>query len=597
MVTIVNVMLFLIISLIVHIFPIPPSFEVFRPPMIFKYLPLRLLWGAGAWLFICILMQMTLPWAIISLLLSFSILLIFNSLPILRAGSIEHIRASTPIACVGIILLITIPIFSGLIAWTSDVSNAEYVDDFIEPAPGPLFNNSIADNKVRLVTSQLAKFQARRIMNTIGSNVEIAAAHITTRNDRLVWVCVVVSTNTLSENFLQGLIVVDANDPNIVEVITDVSQMPVGEGLWWDRNIQLGNYLEDMTNSYEYAYPTWDPADNLVYIQTRTNLGADFVERPLGPKVYYTNGTVVAYDTLEDTPDWITQAYGEEWLERQISRWGGYRRGDGFDLFAGGFLWVIEPSRDRIAITEDTRYILNPDNNRVEALVAVHPTDSTTLTLSGFMQATKDRIYYHDMRNLSLMSGEAAINVVLKQFPDPTSGAYYGAMPLIYPVQINSTYSRYAWYCPIYWYQTEYDSDLEDYVLTDIRLHALGIVDGQLESIRAISTSGSGEELVRTVREAYVQAVKDALGVSPEPVEGAVTLNATVLNVTSYVDDGSTHIVLRTDNSTYEWIEGAKDWMPLTDWYELLSVAPGDSFTAEIEKVGVEYRIISFSKT
>ncbi|MHA1779796.1 MAG: hypothetical protein ACTSYL_02905 [Candidatus Thorarchaeota archaeon] len=590
-----NVSLFLLISIIVHLIPIPPSSEYFRPPLIFHYFPLRLVWGAGAWLFICVMMQMTLPWALITLVMSYSLFLVFNGVSSVRVKRLDDMRSTMPAVCLGIILLIIVPTFSGIVSWTSDVSNAEYVDKFITTAKGPLFNSTIEDSKVRLVTSQLARFQARRIMNSIGSNVEIAAAHITTRNGRLVWVCVVVSTNTLSENRLQGLIVVDANDPNQVEVITDVGNMPVGEGLWWDKNIQFGNYLEDMTNSYEYAYPTWDPSGQLVYIQTRTNLGADFVERPLGPKVYYYNGTVVAYPTLEDTPEWITQAYGEEWLERQITRWGSYRRGSGFDLFASGFLWIVEPSRDRITITEDTRYIINPDNDHVEALVAVHPTDATSLTLSGFMQATKDKIYYHDMRNMSLMSGEAAVNVVLKTFANPTSGAYYGAMPLIYPIQINSTYRRWAWYVPIYWYNTQYDSDSEETVLTDIRLHGLGIVDGQLESIKAISTTGSGETLVRNVREAYVQAVKDALSVAPEP-SSKLTLTANVLNVTSYVDEGSTHILIRTDNATYQWIEGAKNWMALNDWYTLLTVKVGDNFTATLEQVGNQYRITSFKK-
>ncbi|MHA1653402.1 MAG: hypothetical protein ACTSVT_05340 [Candidatus Thorarchaeota archaeon] len=591
-----SVILLLIISLVIHTIPIPPTSELFRFPTIFRWLPTRLLWGFGAWAFICLMMQMTLPWAIITVAMSYSVLLVFSTLIQFKRGMAGAETLPKVMVCTGIILMILIPAYAMFVNWTSDVSNAEYVDNFITQADGPLFENPIPDNQVRLVTSELATFQARRIMNSIGSNVEIAAAHITVRNGRLVWVCVIVSTNTLAENYLQGLIVVDANDPNQVEVITDVGQMPVGEGLFWDKNIQFGNYLEDMSNAYEYAYPTWDPIGNLVYIQTRTNLGPDFVEYPLGPRVYCANGTVRTYATLEETPDWITQAYSEEWLERQIARWGGYRRGDGFDLFAGGFLWIVQASRDRLAITEDTRYIINPDTGRVEALVAVHPMEATSLTLSGFMRATKDAIYYHDMHNYSLMSGEAAVNAIIKDLPPPTSGQYYGAMPLLYPVQINSTYSRFAWYCPIYWYQSEYDSEADEYSLTDIRLYALGIVDGQHETIKAYSTSSSGEELVRTVREAYVQSVVNALTIEPESEEN-VELSATVLNVTSYVDGGDTHIVLRTDNSTYEWIEGSKDWMPLTDWYELLTVAPGDSFTATIEKVGSQYRIVAFSKT
>ena len=556
-----------------------------------------MIWGTGAWVVITLLFSMALPWAVLSLIMSFGLLLIVGSG--MRGHDIEQVITEDlrkPIVCVGILILIVVPVFSGIITWTSDVANAETFNSFIEETEDDLFTNPIPDNMVRLVTSEYAQFVARQYFDQIGSNIEVADAHITTRNGRLVWVNIIISTNVLSENFIKGLIVVDANDPAQVEVITDV-QISVGEGLFWDKNIQFGNYLEDMSNSYEYAYPTWDPIDSLVYVQTRTNLGFDFVERPLGPKVYCQNGTIRTYATIEETPDWITQAYGEEYLERQISRWGGYRRGEGFDLFASGFLWFIAPSNERISITEDTRYIINPDNNRVEALVAVHPSASTSLTLSGIMRATKDKVYYHRFGNGSLVSGESAVNEVIKVFPDPTSGTYFGSMPLIYPVRINSTYTRYAWYCPIYWWTSSYDSDSDDYYISDIRLHALGIADAQAEEISFISVKGtlSGEDLVQTVREGYVQAVEDALGVEPE-VEDIITLTANVLNVTSYVEEGATHIVLRTDNATYEWVEGVRAWMDIGDWYELLTIEVGDSFTTTIEVVEGVNRIVEFTK-
>jgi hypothetical protein len=539
---------------------------------------------------------MTLPWAIISLVMSFALLLLFAGG--FRPGSIEEIveGVQMPLMCIGLIVLIVMPMFSGIIGWTSDVSNANYVDEFyITETTDPLFNNPIPDSQVRLVTQEYASFVARQQFASIGSNIEIAAAHITTRNDRLVWVCVVVSTNVLSENFLKGLIVVDANDPSLVEVITDI-QIPVGEGLFWDRNIQFGNYLNDMTNAYEYAYPTWDPLGELVYIQTRTQLGFDFVERPLGPILYFQNGSIFSYLTVDETPNWVTQAYSEEWLERQVNRWGGYRRADTFDLFAGGFLWVIPPSNDRLEMTEDTRYILNPDTNRVEGLLAVHPPGATTLSLSGMMRATSDGIYYHDLSQSGFASGEAAINEVIKAFPDPVTGSYFGAMPLLYPVQVNATHYRSAWYCPLYWIDGYYDSDLEEYYITDIRLHAFGMADAQDVTVSiTMERSGTmtGAALVQAVREGYVEAIGGELVVEPEDT---FSMTANVTAISSYVEDGDTHIVLSTTNSTYEYIEGALDWMTLDHWYSLLSLEVGDNFTATIEIVGTQYRIVAIVK-
>ncbi|NWF96228.1 MAG: hypothetical protein HXY34_08795 [Candidatus Thorarchaeota archaeon] len=594
-----SVMLFLIATLLIHCIPIPPSARMLNMRVLARWLPVRLVWGTVAWLIICPLLMMTLPWAIISLVMSFALLMVISS-GLRPSQGIEEFmeRIRGPTVCIGVLILIVMPIASGLISWTSSVANAnEFDNTLVSLEDGPLFQNPIPDNQVRLVTDTLATFQARKYMSQIGSSVDISAAHITVRNGRLVWVCVVVSTNVLSENYVQGLIVVDANDPDVVEVISGL-QFPVGEGLWWDRNIQFGSYLDDMTNFYEYAYPTWDPADNLVYIQTRTQLGLDFVERPLGPKVYCANGTVIAYPTLAETPQWITQAYSEEYLERQISRWGGYRRDDGFDLFAGGFLWFIQPSRNRVAMTEDTRYILNPDTNRVEAFVALHPPDATTLTLSGLVRATKDAVRYYDMTNESLVSGEAAVNTIIKDFPKPVTGSYSGAMPLLYPVMVNSTYARQVWYCPVYWYNSQYDSDLEDYVVTDFKLYALGMVDAKQLEISYTVTKGSltGEGLVQQARQGFVNTARVALGLEPEP-EDTIELSATALNVTSYVESGNTHVVLRTSNSTYTWIEGAREWMPLADWYELLTVKEGDSFTATIEQIGSQYRIVAFSKS
>lgn len=564
-----------------------------------RWLMPRLLWGLVFWGLACLTLRMTIPWAILGLILSYglqSFVLTVGGIRTLVGRTPEMDRALVMTSCMLVVVIISVPVASGIISWTSGVANAEYVDEFITRAEGPLFEHPIADDQVRLVTDTLAEFVARRQLSVIGSNVEIAASHITTRNGRLVWVCVVVSTNVLAENYIQGLVVVDANDPEMVEVITNVD-LPVGEGLFWDRNIQFANYLEDAGCAYEYAYPTWDPTGALVYIQTRTQLGADFVERPLGPKVYCSNGTVRVYPTLDETPDWITQAYSEEWFERQISRWGSFRRDPGFDLFAGGLLWVIQPSRDRVQMTEDTRYIINPDTGRVEAMAVLHPPDATKLTLSGIMRGTKNGIYYYDMRNLNMVSGQAAINEVIQSFAKPTKGSYVGGMPLLYPVSINATYVRQAWYCPIYWYVTEYDEESEEEVLTDFRLYALAIVDalrGDLKGV-VVKETKTSTAMVQQARLSYVDSVRTALGMTPPPGEG-ITLTATALNVTSYVYGGDTYVLIRTDNSTYPWIEGTRAWMNLTDWYELLTVKPGDTFRATIQVTNGQFRIVAFVK-
>ena len=509
---------------------------------------------------------------------------------------LEGIRV--PFACIGLIILIVVPGFSGVISWTADVSNAEYFDSMITITDDPLFENPIPDRMVRLVTEEYAMFVASQHLSPFGSNTIVASAHITTRNGTLVWVCTIVSSNVLAENFIKGFIVVDANDPQSVSPhLINSTSIPVGEGLFWDKNIQFGNYLQDMTSSYEYAYPTWDPAGNLVYVQTRTPLDFDFVERAIGPIVYAENGSVFQYANIEDTPHWITQAYAEEWLERQISRWGGYRRGDGFDLFAGGFLWIIPPSNDRLEIHEDTRYIINPDSGRIEAFIAVHPSSGTGTTLAGVFRATQNEVFYHDLSGEGYVAGETAASTVVADIGYPASGYYYAAMPLLYPVVISPSETKWTWYIPIYWTDAYYDSDLEEYVASNMRLHALGLVDAaNVDRFvwRALGGSLSGEDLVFAVRSDYVELFG---GVVVGPEVDTFNMTATVDAKTSDIVDSNQHIILQTDNATYPYIEGARAWMNLTDWYTLLlDINPGDSFTATIHKVGDVYRIIAIVK-
>ena len=598
-----NVIAFLIVSLIVHAIPLPYHREMLLPRRLIRWLPFRLIWGTGAWALICLVSAATLPWAVLILIMSFIIVMTFfsgfGSGRGFRTREIEEVMAGirNPIRCIGFLLIILIPIFSGVIVWTSDVTNAEAFDSMITETDEPLFENEIPDNMVRLVTSEYATYLARTAASVFGSNIIISASHITTRNGRLVWVCVVVSTNVLAENYIIGLIIIDANDPQTVEpeVISDVSEVLPGEGLFWDRDIRFKNYLEDMTSAYQYAYPTWDNVGNLVYVQTRTPIGFDFIERARGPIVYAENGSIYSYETIEETPDWITQAYAEEWLERQVSRWGGYRRGAGFDLFAEGFLWFITASNDRLEMSEDTRYIVNPDSGKVEAFIAGHPVSNPD-ALAGVFRATRTEVYYHDFSGLALISGTAAATNVVTGLGQPASGDYVPAMPLLYPVRINSTYTKWTWYTPVYSVVWSYSDDLEDWTIDAMRLHALGMVDASNKERYVYSLLGgtlSGEALVRDVREKYVALFG---GTIEEEPSDTFELTATIVNKTSYVDNGDTHFVLGTDNSTYWYIEGAKDWMALTDWYTLLNIDVGDTFTATIHVIGAQNRIVSFSK-
>jgi hypothetical protein len=503
----------------------------------------------------------------------------FGRRPRLRISS----RLSVKITAVLFILFFFFALFGLAFTQVQRVSNAYYFNSFIQAKSGLPFNGSIPDNQVRLVTEELAVSVARRHMSEFGSNVQVLDSHITkTLDDKLVWVAVIGSTNVLAENYVKGFILIDATDPVAVPQIVH-KEFSVGAGLFWDRNIIFRSYLSENTYSYGIAYPSWSPAiSDLVYIVVRYEIGFDLIRRYAGLIIYDSGGNVIdGYSQLQTVPNWVTQVYDEDWMERMINEWGGFRRGSSFDYWAGGLLWIIPPSRDRVEMSEDTRYIVDPATSDVVAMVMVHPIASER-TLAGVFKATREGIFFYDYQQDRYISGTTAEDIIEGKLPKPASGVYDAEMPLLYPVEVQSGVSRLAWYVPIYWRE---GTGLPD---ETIYLAGFAIIDALDINSETITIAGGGissEQLVRSTRLDFMKLF------------GAVTyveLDTPVVDKQEYVRDSMTHVVLRVANSTYPWIEATPNDLPSQQWYELLSTKTGDTITANIEKRGDIWTIISF---
>ena len=464
------------------------------------------------------------------------------------------------------------------------VSNASYFNSLIQVVSGELpFNTTIPDNMVRLVTEELAISIARRHMSEFGSNTQVLGCHITkTPEGELVWVAVIGSTNVIAENYVKGFIIIDATEPQMPPKILR-NEFTVGEGLWWDHNVHFRSYMNDMMKSYGIAYITWNfTANETVYVVARYNVGFDLIKRYTPPMVYDLQGNL--YDqaeTLSEVPYWITQVYDENWLEGMINEMGCFRRDEGFDYWAGGFLWIIPPSRDRFQMTEDTRYIVDPETSDVVALVCVNPVGNQR-TLSGVFKATRNGIFFYDLREENYISGMTAEDFVEGRLPKPAVGIYDAEMPLLYPVETSPNEYRLAWYVPIYWREGTWEKD------ETIYLAGFAIVDAKEVSRIAITINEEGltsEQLVRKTRLEFLKLF------------GIITyqeLNATVLGKYEYVDEGTTHIILRLDNETYSWVEATPKDIPTPQWNELLATEPLDTVTVHIEKRGEKWIITYF---
>jgi len=466
------------------------------------------------------------------------------------------------------------------------VTNAAYFNGFIQSGSGLPFSSTIPDDRVRLVTRELAVSIARRHMSEFGSNTQVLDCHVTKSPEgQLVWVAAIGSTNVIAENYVKGFVIVDAADPTAAPQ-TVHSEFAIGEGLWWDHNIPFRNYMEDMAKTYGVSYITWDlTTNNPLYVVTRFNVGFDLVRRYETPIAYDSQGQVRYLPaTAADIPEWVTQVYDEDWLENMINEMGGFRRGSGFDYWAGGFLWIIAPSRDRFEMTEDTRYIVDPGTGDVVALVCVNPVGNTR-TLAGVFKATREGILFYDFKLSNYISGMTAEDLVEGRLPKPATGSYYAMMPLLYTVETSSGNYRLAWYVPIYWYEESGETDETVY------LTGFAIVDASDTNKIALTINEEGmtsEQLVQKTRLDFIELFG---------VTAYLELSATVLGKYDYVEDGTTYIVLHVNNATYPWVEAAPKDLTTTQWNELLATEPAQGIIARIEKRGDKWIMTHFENT
>ncbi|MEM3769820.1 MAG: hypothetical protein QXG76_01360 [Candidatus Bathyarchaeia archaeon] len=463
------------------------------------------------------------------------------------------------------------------------VANAAYFNNFIHMSSGLPFDREIPDNMVRLVTEELAISVARRHMSEFGSNTQVLGCHITkTPEGKLVWVAVIGSTNVIAENYVKGFVVIDATDPLAPPKILQ-RKFAVGESLWFDHNVHFRSYMNDISNRYGVAYVTWNLETNeTAYVVTRYYVGFDLIRRYETPLIYDEEGSLYPQaESLLQIPDWVTQVYDENWLEEMINEMGNFKRGTGFDYWAGGFLWFIPPSRERFEMTEDTRYIVDPETGDVVALICVNPIGNRR-TLSGVFKATRNSIFFYDFKQANYISGMTAEDLVEGRLPKPAAGMYDAEMPLLYPVQISPDNYRLAWYVPIYW--REAISGKEE----TIYLAGFAIVDAEETSKIAIKMHEEGmtsEQLVRATRQEFLKL----FGIITE-----IEVSAKVKGKYEYVEDGTTHIVLRLDNATYEWVEATPKDLPTAQWNKLMATQEDHTVTVHIEKRGEKWIITAF---
>jgi len=443
--------------------------------------------------------------------------------------------------------MVAIIVFSALMLWqtqaASGVNNASAFNQMLtfEPSGTPLFQHEIPNNMLRLTTEELAKSIALRSAAHFGS-VRVGSAHITIYKGRLVWVVTMIPPNLWGDNTIKGLVIVDANNPELDVEIID-KPFTVGEGLMYlppsyTGNIQ-GNAYWGLSTADAYGRATLTPDDNgdWKYVLTATQVQQwSFVALPKGVYVYDEFGQVKNFYNMNQIPDWVTQRYDEGWLKSMINAWGSTRRGNGFDIFARGFAW-IPASTNRVEISDDVRWIVDPDTNKITALVPVDFVGEAQ-TMAGMFKTADGGIEYYDTTGLDIKSGLQAQNVIESHILMPTTGAYEAEMPLIYPINGEN-----AWFVPIYWRTAQGESTSAQ---ATIKLAGLGIVDAVNLDHYTIVMTGEGYQGTALVAETKRRFEAGAVQPSTEK-----TIAGTLSNRFSYVNNGNTIYVLTINQTDY----------------------------------------------
>lgn len=504
--------------------------------------------------------------------------------------SVDFFIAVKPILgtlTVASLIVLTI-VFAIVVGVCGGVNNAQAFDDLVIHSEGFPIQNEIPDDELRLTTKELAESIASQHMGEFGSSAEIISSDVGIINGTLYWIVAISKQEDFGlKRKTAGFIFIDANDPG-KPVTTQQVVLKSSEGL--DYNPILGALGSAQANCYfgigtdmlyGEAYPVIDSNGVWSVAQTKFYLDMMSVRHYAGIYQIDENGAIIN-EYQSNFPSQMIKIYDEDnFLEAGISDWGNYRKEGGFDLFAGGCLW-IPPSNDRLEITEDTRYIYDSDTKEIVAINMVNPIrDNGKLSLAGAFKTNSSGIYYYDLRDFNLMSGYSASSIVESKITARSGSTYSTAMELIYPIVINGE-TRYAWFVPIY-YKSEN---------TGLRgLAGLGIVDAQSPDKVAIVYTGDGStgtELIHQAKEAFKSLYFDGT-----PYSSLEMINATLISMYDpYVKEGNTMrwIIINTELGINEALVDSSV-LSNEQLLDIQKLQIGDSFELKINNNNIVERV------
>ncbi len=410
--------------------------------------------------------------------------------------------------------------------------NVEIIDDLP-------FENEPLDTDIRLVTKEFAFSKANQHSSSFGSNIRIAEANVILYNGSLYWCVMYAYTRNFPEknNKIIGIVLVDVSNPNAQPIIIEPESFNYADGLARFHNINTQVYMDNTNLKFGYMrnYPAYDEErEEWVYVVSRIKKVFGSTDIPDGINIIdvETAEIIAHYDDPQEYPPYVIQPWSEEWFEYMLYVWG-QKRDTRFtndvNYFAGnGFF--RRKSIDRFEISEDTRYIKNPDTDNIISLTATNPIGARN-TLDGLFVTSHEGFKYYSLKSRGYISTSTAGNIA-QGLPSARSGGFYSSVMPIFYVLNTTVGKRACYYIPIYWISNTRDIS---------RLSHFAIIDALDTSKVVLEEIGEYTDISKIIERARIR-YKNQFEAEDDTIYNLKT--GTLIKKAYYISNGFTIYVL-----------------------------------------------------
>jgi hypothetical protein len=258
-----------------------------------------------------------------------------------------------------------------------------------------------------------------------------------------------------------------------------------------------------------------------------------------------------------NAPSWVNQPWDKAEIQTLAQNWGYYRNGNGtFSFFAGGFL-TIPASEYKLDIAGSQELI--PYGGHSALLIFLSPAGAPK-SLDGVLMVTNSTFTYYNFEGANLISPSYAQGLTEGQFTQRAGGNLTAGAPILYP--INGVYS---WVVPSYYYDTQAKITY---------LWGIGVMNAVNGSNFQWIPSATPISSPIGVTGLLNQAIKTFIGTSIFS-----SVNGTVQNTKTYVQNGETTVAVEVDNM---WYQGTANTMAFDDWIQVLSINVGSTVSLQV---------------